>query len=709
MQLKLSRAELTRLANQIQTDYHAAESDHSARIERFRRYYRMWRNRVDAESAPTKKGASNYRVPLLQWHIFGKWAGMIEGLLGNDAKITCAPVGPSDERSQRKAEAFINWRVFHSMKLTTPMSIFTFRELLFGRSIAYAPWVRERYWKRDLQANVDVEEIWRNSPGFQPLHPDDIIVPAEDVQSIQDFSFVIHKGRLTPQQFLDEERAGRFFGVKENWDKFLNWGRGTQQRDHVGDHIKREQDAADGITMEYPLSAGTALPVRRWYGRWRLPKGADGGEQTNSKKRRMDESELLVTFVPDLDLIVGVEDLMDLYPLTKDRRPFVEASLVKDGSYWSMGLGEMLEMMEDELTNNHRLFDEAGQFSVGPVIFYKPGSGFNPDTYKYEPFSLVPTDSPQDIKAVNIDADMSYPIAKAQEMHSTAERVTGVTEMSIGRAQAQPNAPRTATGQMAMIEAGNMRVALDLRFLREDFKGILQHFWQLDQQFAGKEVFFRVTEEEAGGLFDVRQGGALMTADELAARYDFDIKFSTSYWQREAESQRALNRYQLDLANPLILQNPRALWKVTNDAHIALGDRNFGQLVPEPPDPGLPKNPAEEWTLMLQGEEVQPNPLDNDDFHIMTHLRQAQDQKASIQPDAGALQLITTHIAMHQAAKRQKMLMQAMAAQVMQNVSAAHSQVMTPIEEAMRAGVESGPMDQLGPMFGVGGPPNGAR
>jgi hypothetical protein len=700
MQLKLSDAELGRLASRIETDYDSAISDHNARIDRFRRYYRMWRNKVP-DPDPTRKQASNFRIPMLQWHLFGKWSQIVEGLFGDDAEIRCKPIGPSDEKKQKKAQCFANWRFFSSMKGVEPMAVMSYRMLVYGRSFAYSPWVQDKYWQRDPDTGEDREQTWYEGPGFEPRAMDDLIFPAEDATTLHDFSWMIDKGRFTPQQLLDGERDGRYFGIENNFEKILAYASNKRQRDERGDTIRREQDHADGITMDYALSAKDSLLCFRWYGKWRLPKGKDGGNLANLKRRRMDESDIVVTYLPDLRLIIGVQDLADVYPLTKDRRPFVEMSLIKDGSYWCMGLGELLEMIEGEATANNNLFTEAGQFSVGPIIAYRPGSGFKPESFKYEPFTMLPCENPQDIQPIYLKADMTFPITKEQQLYGLAERVTGVSELAIGRSSSAPNQPRTATGQMAMIEAGNTRVAMDLRFLREDVKKILGHFWLLEQQFAPPNLFFRVTEEDAGGLFDIRQGGALMTGDELAARYDFDIQFATSIYQREAQAQKELQLYQLDMQNPLVMQNPRALWKCLNKVHQALGDRNFASIIPEPPDIAETIAPKEEWVMMLQGEEVDPRPMDNDDFHIIDHLRRIEQERKSPQPDQGAINLGISHVAKHQAQKKQKMLMQAMAQQIAQQASQATQTVMGPIEQAV--------MQQAGQNPNVGAQPNGPQ
>jgi hypothetical protein len=50
--------------------------------------------------------------------------------------------------------------------------------------------------------------------------------------------------------------------------------------------------------------------------------------------------------------------------------------------------------------------------------------------------------------------------------------------------------------------------------LEEDMTQILAHFWQLEYAFASEETFFRVTEDDADGLFPVNNGGSMLSAED---------------------------------------------------------------------------------------------------------------------------------------------------------------------------------------------------
>lgn len=661
MQLDLSRNELGRLGRRIQEDYDAAIGDHERRMERFRSYYQRWRNRVDPP-ARGEEHEPNFSVPLVQWNVAQKWADDMSKLLGADAEIVAKPVGPADQKLAAKVGRYETWRVFQSMRLVNSFATFCFRKTLFGRSHAYAPWLRQTFPVRDPRTRAVTEKLAYEGPGFFPLWPDDLIVPAEDAVSIHDFSYCIRRYRVRVDDLVKGEKQGLYQGISERYEKLVEAARNTEKREAEGEEVKREKDEAEGVVFEGGLSPRGELTVLDWYGWWRKLKGRRDAREENLRDRERYESELVGSYIPDLDLVIGAQDLLDLYPTKRLRRPIVETSLLKDGSYWSPGFGEILESIEDESTVNHRLFTKAGMLAVGPLIFYKPSAGFDPGTFFVAPGMAVPTEDPASVNVVRMTADLQYPILQGQALNRYAERTTGLTDMSGGRASDQPNQPRTARGTLALLEQGNIRANLDTLVLREDMSEVVRHFWTLEQQFPGTEkTFFRVTEEEAKGLFPTSKGGAEMKPEEMLGDYDFDLKFATSAWSREAEKDRAIQVFGLDLQNPLILNNPRALWVATNRLHKALGDDNLGDILPEPADLARPRTPIEEWNLALQGEDLLVHPDDHDELHEREHLGQIQREREDPErADLQAIRAMIEHTKDHRKQASEKLLRQAL-------------------------------------------------
>lgn len=663
-QISLPPEEKRRLVTRIQEDWDGAKTSHRGYNERVRSWMQRWENRVDAPKAG-EETLPNHTVPLVQFHVFNKLARDMQAMLGENAEITAKATGPSDQRVTHKIGRYMTSRVFDQMKILNPLCEFEFRRILNGHSVAYRPWWKDEY--NTLEGGRIKRACGYEGPGFFPLEPDDLVTPAErGVTSIQNFSFAM---RRYPVSIDDLQRGdGKLYQGTSNKDllkRLIDAARDGSRKDAQSGAVRDEKEKTEGVNYDGYNESRRTIWVWEWCGYWRpLKKRSRDAGLDDLENRLPFESDWCIRYQPDLEEIIGVQDLLEIYPKMRRRRPFVESTLIKDGSYRGKGFGALLESLEDEATSNSRLFTLAGELSVGPFGFYRPGSGFPAKEFKAEPWKFYPSEDPGGVNMVRFQGDLQYPIVKQQDILGMAERLTSQTDQSLGRAIDRPNAPRTATGQLALIEEGNIRAWLDATVLREDVEQIVEDFWHLDCDLAPKSdpgIFFRVTEEQAGGLFDTAKGGAYMTAKEFGGKYDLRLKFAVTVYAREAAAQKVLTFYQLALANPLIASNPAALWEITNRAAKAMGIEDFATIVPKPPAPDISKSPDEEWNEMLQGDdEVHPNPADHDDLHLLQHKKQLEEARKSPNPDEQAIRFLVKHLGETNEAKNKKLLMSAL-------------------------------------------------
>lgn len=671
-QIALSDPEQALLSTRIEQDFLLAKASHQRWSERCAGWLQKWEARVDPP-AIGDEDKPNHVVPLLQWQVFNKLARDVQAVIGEEAEITARPTGPSDRGQVAKIGRWMTSRVFDQMEMLNDLIVFEFRRILNGWACAYRPWYRREF--DTLQNGKRVRACDYEGPGFFPCEPDDIVVPPErGVQCIQDFSFVVRRVRVTVDDLL--RGAGTLYyqdcATPEFIKEAIDWAQ-TQFNDYTvpgQDPVRAERELSEGVDYDSYVMGRRSLWLWEWYGKWRPLRGNQDGSENDLQRRELYESDWVVKFIPGMRKIVGCQDLLELYPKMRKRRPFVESTLLKDGTYRPKGFGALLEDLEDDATSNSRLFTSAGELSVWPIVFFKPGGGMKPGAIRMQPGMAIPTEDPSSVNVIKLSPNVEYGIAKQQDTLSIAERVTGITDQSLGRAVDRPNAPRTATGQLALIEEGNIRAYLDATILREDMEGIISDIWDLDCEFVPQVepgLFFRVTEEQANGLFDVRQGGAYMTPKEFGGRYDFRLKFATTVWARQQKKQEVLAFYQAAMMNPLCQQNPNALWQLLNMLAKSF-NIDFSDIIPKPPDIDRPKTPEEEWTEMLEGQTVNVNPLDNDQDHINAHIAQLEDERQDPDRDAQAIGLMVKHILDHQQQMRTKMLMQSMVQNIAQSL-----------------------------------------
>lgn len=724
-QIALSDAEKLRLITRIEADFLSAKAAHQARTEKFASYMQRWENRVDAP----KKGDEakpNHTVPLTQWQTFNKFARDLQALVGDDAEITARPTGPSDADKSGKVGTWMTSRVFDQMEMLNPLAVFLFRRILFGRSIAYRPWYRREF--DTLEEGKKKRVCDYEGPGFFPEEPDNVMTPGErGVMSIQDFSFVIRRVAVT----VDDLQHGDGTLYQGTTDpEFVKAAIAFAKTGFTDftlseDNVRIERERSENVNNDSQnQDSRRTIWMWEWYGKWRplKRKGADGS-QDDLDVRESFEADWVVRMIPGMRKIVGCQDLLELYPKMRKRRPFSESSLIKDGSYWCKGFGALLESLEDEATSNSRLFTAAGELCVWPLIFFKPGAGLSPKTMRVEPGMAVPTEDPAGVNVIRLSPNMEYAIAKQQDTLAMAERVTGITDQSLGRAEDRPNAPRTATGQLALIEEGNIRAYLDATVLREDMEQIIAEIWDLDCDLAPKKepgLWFRVTESEAVGTagFDVAKGGAYMTPEEFGGKFDFRLKFATSAWSREAQAQKQITFYGMAVQNPLVMTNPRGLWVLLNRTAKSLGIPDFSSIIPEPPDLDQPISPDQEWTKMLEGDdEVHPNPQDHDQLHMMKHLKQLAATHTDKNPDVQAIHFLIKHIQETKEQMAAKQAMQALTSSLIQSIQPGGGQGAPGIQHvlgAMQQSQQPGGIQPAGPAGGAppagpapGGPPPG--
>jgi hypothetical protein len=725
-QLNVPDEEKLKLVDRIENDFLAAKSSHVRWSERCAGWMKKWEARVSRPAAGDE-GKPNNVVPLIQWQTFNKLARDLQSLLGDDAEVTAAATGPSDADLPAKVGRYMTSRMFDQMEIINPLTIFQFRRILNGHSVAYRPWYRREF--TTLKGGKRTQVCDYEGPGFFPQEPDDIMVPPErGVMSIQDFSYVIRRVRVTVDDLVRGDGT-LYQGTSdpEMVAKLIDWAKTAAPNDYTmagQDPVRTEREMSEGVDYEAYTQGRRSIWMWEWYGKWRPLKGKKAAEIDDLSKRETFEADWVVRYIPGMREIVGVQDLLELYPKMRKRRPFVESTLIKDGTYRPKGFGALLEDLEDDATANNRLFTAAGELSVWPIVFFKPGGGMRPGAFKLEPGMAIPTEDPASVQVVKLSPNLDYAVEKQQDIISTSERITGITDQSLGRAIQTPNAPRTATGQLALIEEGNIRAYLDSTILREDMEQIIADFWDLDCDLVPKTepgLFFRVTEEQAGGLFDTKKGGSFMTPKEFGGRYDFRLKFATSVWQRASKKQDLLAFYQLAIQNPICASNPKVMWTLLNRLAHEFYIEDFATLCPAPPDMDTARTPDQEWTLMLEGnDQVMPNPQDNDAQHIAAHTEQIQDEAKDPDRDEQAIALMVKHRMEQIQQQRTKMMMQAMLHQLMSSINPAlqqqqaqqQAQHLGLMHQAMQQGQQGGNVLQMpgspqGPMpqNGQPGPP----
>ncbi len=660
---KLHPSEIERILQRVEDSLRRAKSDHCVRNDRWVEYLRKFEAMAEQDKPkPGDEHKSQIQTQVILENVMGQFAQEYLGLWGPGARIHASPVGKSDGKLADTVAAALHSYVFNIMDMPRKAAEFSIYKLLFGRAFAYRPF--EQY--SDWFVNNDGTREWKpyyTAPDFLPIWPGRAIVPAENVRSLQNFTFFDYDERLSVDELArGEQMQGKYFGVLENIADFHRVAQQGEDLQIWPDELQTTLNQAEGVspTRTSNMNEGGLVSVHQYHTKLCLPLdlGADV-ESSDYAAREWNPIPVVIYYVPRLRKIIGIHDMTMIYKRMRSRRPFSEIAMPGIG-YWRRGLGDLLWSYEDELNSNERQLTDAVRLSSVGFGVYDSRAGIRGEGFKVQPGKATAVSNVEGFVWNQIDARFDGFTVKHQGVRDNVQRITGRPDFTMGQSMESPTAPDTATGQALMTQAANVRVELDVTLLQKDFAVILKDIWELIREFTDGDLLFRITEDSSAyRLVDSKHGMATITAEEREMECDFAIELAPTEMKRQAKKAEALQIFQLALTNPLIAANPRALWYETNKLYEAFGDKGFAARVPEPPDPGFPKQPDQEWAMLQQGEEIAVNPMDDDALHIQKHQEQHQyAMERDDERDAEAIHKLEQHIIAHEDAIQAKLVLQ---------------------------------------------------
>jgi len=320
-----------------------------------------------------------------------------------------------------------------------------------------------------------------------------------------------------------------------------------------------------------------------------------------------------------------------------------------DGRYHGMGIPEIIHGDQIEENAFYQARSDVLEIITKPGGMYESMSGLTPDQITYRPGMLIKVRSPQTaFQPFVFPVNPGLLFQEQQGIELQAERAIGSTDMGLGRSASRPNAPRTATGTAIMVRQQQVRIDVPQKrsmYGRGErpngvMEWLLQYMALYQANMSPEKQFRSIRTDEP----------MVVSRADLQGRWDFIVSFDPEISNPALRAQNAAMRYESSLRNPLMLQNPQALWEVTVDFFEATGMKNARRVLPPPGGQTnrVPMDQNEEFFLLSKGVFIEPLPTDNHQEHIAKILDLSQDEvrRASLFTPQ-TLPLLERHLVLH--------------------------------------------------------------
>ena len=351
---------------------------------------------------------------------------------------------------------------------------------------------------------------------------------------------------------------------------------------------------------------------------------------------------------------------------------------------YGTGLLETLHPLSVELDAMHNMRIDNGIITNMPVGFYRPTSGLDPETIQMEPGQLIPLDNPQtDVYFPPRPNATSFGAQEEQAIQVYVERLTGVSDLSLGVMSGSQGATRTASGVRALMGESNSNLDLHLRRLMRGWRKVLHLLYNQVAVRGDPELVFRVTGEDGRDVFQ------RVARDRDLIAIDFELNANSANSNKSVQIEVSQQIMQLTM-NPINIQigvsGPDEIYNAQKSYLAALGVKNPHSFIKKPANYMINLTPEEEMNRVIRGEAV-PVAInaDHDGFMAFVDaLLKAQDKQQLLTEDQ--IKALIMQAKAHEEAAgalRQQQAQAAVQMQMQQNAALSQNQAppaMNPME-----------------------------
>lgn len=296
------------------------------------------------------------------------------------------------------------------------------------------------------------------------------------------------------------------------------------------------------------------------------------------------------------------------------------------GTETGIGLIEVMHPLAVEIDAMHNIRVDYGLISNMPYFFYRPASNVDAVVAEIAPGKGIPLDNPQtDVYFPPMSNRTAFGYQEEQNLQTHLQRLTGLSDMSMGMLTGDQGATRTATGARALVGEANANLDIHLRRLNRGWAKALKLILHMLQQRIEPGFAFMVTGQDGNDYFSKIQNRA-----DIAGDFDFEISPNTANSNRAITQQTASQVYQLT-SNPLDYQlgiiTAGNRYEAIKNQLQSFGIKDWSRFITKSAQATYQLTPHDELLRILHGIDVPVTPqMDHEGFIFMWEQTKKSDE-----------------------------------------------------------------------------------
>lgn len=583
----LPEDKLKEIGSKVVQDYDADIASRSEWEKSAATWLKLFAGYRDPKTFPWTN-CSNIHIPLTGIACLQFQARAYEALLPSKEIAKCYSTDGKTIDSATRSQRYLNWQLYENME--------EWDEEMDGLLLSlpiYGCQVKKTYYdpiKKRVSSRV--------------LGIDEFVAPYK-VKRLEDTPRGTHALNEYANDVVIKGETGTYINT-DGLDK------GNSQRKNPSPQITEQSDKITGIVQASFVDNDTRLILEQ-HRKWDLD--GDGVQE-----------DYIMWVDYETQKVLRIESALYIDPITEESKRaeyFTAYTFIPNPESWmGFGFGHLLEGLNESANTLINQLIDAGTLSNVIGGFVNRRSGLKTGDLEFEMGVFKGVDiSTDDIRKAIFNLDFKGPsnvlFTLLSLIQTYAREITTVSEQMMGKL---PPSDTTATTMLAVMEQGMKVFSTIHKRIHRSLKKELKKIVELNKAYLNEQVYFTVQDSTSGEMQTYQAGWM-----DFANNIDVIPSSDPSITSRAEKLIKAREAYTMGMQNPMIANNPEALYRLTKEIYEALEVKNIDQILkmPEPQEPSdVP--PQEENAGFLKETAANIHPAQDNFAHMEAHQIFAQ-------------------------------------------------------------------------------------